>query len=61
MGGYGISKRKNVKFEDMNYALMIYYPRFSIIKFISIIESTFVVKLLLILNYTFLKILYLSG
>ena len=37
----------------MNSALMIYYPSFSTIKFISIIYSTFVVKLLLVLNYTF--------
>ena len=50
---YRAFKRKNVKVDGVNSALMIYYPSFSTIKFISIIYSTFVVKLLLILNYTF--------
>lgn len=37
----------------MHCTSMIYYPRFSVIKFIAIIYSNFMFKILSKLNYTF--------
>lgn len=46
--GDGLGKRKGVHTEELCHALMVYYPEFSIIKFISKIYSKFVFQLLFI-------------